>query len=58
MTRQLQIGGGYLAQSSKTLHFGLGEQPQIDRVVITWPGGRRQELKDVRANAVNDVREP
>jgi hypothetical protein len=58
MTRQVLSACGYLAQPSKTLHFGLGDRPQIDRVEIAWPGGRKQELKGVRANAVNEVVEP
>jgi len=49
---------GYLAQSSRTLHFGLGERADIDRVEITWPSGLRQVLKGVVANRRHDVVEP
>jgi hypothetical protein len=55
LTRQVQAAGGYLSQSSRTLHFGLGDQEQIDRVEVTWPGGRRQRLDGFRVNARNDV---
>jgi hypothetical protein len=58
MTRQVQGMGGYLAQSSRTLHFGLGDRPEIDRVEITWPGGLTQRLDGVTANRINDVVEP
>lgn len=44
MTRTLLAGEGYLAQSSKWLHFGLGEADAVSRVEITWPDGARQEL--------------
>ena len=37
MIRQVKPAGGYLSQSSKTLHFGLGDRPKIDRVEIIWP---------------------
>ncbi len=57
-TRQVQGAGGYLAESSRTVHFGLGDDPKIDRVEITWPSGLRQTLKDVAVNAVRDVTEP
>jgi len=58
MTRQVLAGGGYLSQCSKTLHFGLGDQPRIDRVEITWPGrSRPQQLKNFDANTVNPVDE-
>ena len=34
-----RAGDGYLAQSTKWLHFGLGALDRIDRVVVTWPDG-------------------
>jgi hypothetical protein len=59
MTRQVCGAGGYLSQSSHTLHFGLGDRPEFDRVEITWPGRREpQVLKGLAANAVHDVIEP
>jgi len=44
MMRQLCPAGGYLSQSSKTLHFGLGERSKIDKVEIRWPRGGRTEM--------------
>jgi hypothetical protein len=58
MTRQVVGAGGYLSQSSRVLHFGLGDRPAIDRVEVTWPGGRKQDLGAVAANTVHDVVEP
>jgi hypothetical protein len=58
MTRQVQAGGGYLSQCSRTVHFGLGDDPEIDRVEITWPGGTRQRLEGVQVNTRQDVSEP
>ena len=39
MVRQVQGAGGYLSQSSKTVHFGLGNRTRVDRVEILWPRG-------------------
>src|SRR5207237_10228696 len=58
LTRQVQGAGGYLAQSSKTVHFGLGDTTAFDRVEITWPSGLRQRLDGVAANKLHDVAEP
>jgi hypothetical protein len=58
LTRQVQGAGGYLSQSSRVLHFGLGDRAEVDRVEITWPRGLRQRLDKVRVNAVNHVVEP
>jgi len=38
MVRQVHAAGGYLSQSSKTLHFGLGDRTKIDRAEVRWPG--------------------
>src|SRR5262249_55670830 len=44
MVRQVQAAGGYLSQSSKTVHFGLGDRKAIDRVEIRWPSGLQQRI--------------
>ncbi len=36
--QSLRAGEGFLAQSSKWLHFGLGDADQIEKVVVQWPG--------------------
>jgi hypothetical protein len=57
LTRQVNTACGYLAQSSKVLHFGLGEKSKIDRVEITWPGGKRQTLAPPEVNKLHEVKE-
>ncbi|HKY33344.1 MAG TPA: tetratricopeptide repeat protein, partial [Candidatus Polarisedimenticolia bacterium] len=49
--RTLHAGEGYLAQSSKWLHFGLGPSPSPDavsKVVVRWPGGKAEEFIGLR----------
>jgi peroxiredoxin len=46
--RTVKLGEGYLGQSSRWLHFGLGAQPDIASVRVTWPGGKTEEIKDCR----------
>jgi enediyne biosynthesis protein E4 len=58
LTRQVQAPGGYLAQSSKTLHFGLGARSAVERVEIRWPSGVRQVLPHPSLNGLHDVTEP
>lgn len=55
MLRQVQSGGGYLSQSSKTLHFGLGDDPAIDRVEIRWPSGIHQVLFNLEADRLHEI---
>lgn len=58
LTRQVNPAGGYLSQSSKTLHFGLGKYDHIDRVEITWPSGTVQKLEPPKINSVHQIVEP
>ena len=44
MTRQVEAGSGYSAQSMLPVHFGLGSASQIDKVEITWPSGHVQRF--------------
>lgn len=58
LTRQVHAAGGYLSQSSRLLHFGLGDGTKIDRVEVYWPGGRRHTITDVALNKVHRLTEP
>jgi tetratricopeptide (TPR) repeat protein len=49
-------GSGYLSQHTKTLYFGLGEKGAAV-VKILWPSGLEQELGELAAGALYDVRE-
>ena len=51
-------GSGFCAQNQRRLHFGLGRQRTIDRVVIRWPSGRTQELQRPDAGRIHQVQEP
>jgi enediyne biosynthesis protein E4 len=56
--RQVAPTGGYLSHSSRTLHFGLGDDERIDRVEIRWPSGAIQVLQSPAINRRHDVVEP
>ena len=45
LIKTLRAGEGFLAQSTKWLHFGLGQTPRVEKVIVHWPGsGTREEL--------------
>jgi hypothetical protein len=58
MVRQVHAAGGYLAQSSMVVHFGLGDRTKIDRVEVRWPGGLTQRIEAPEINAVIPLTEP
>ena len=50
--KTLYAGSGFLSQSSKWVHFGLGPAAEIERIVVHWPGG----TSEVFTGAVADRR--
>jgi hypothetical protein len=57
MVRQVEAAGGYLSQSSRTVHFGLGDRKEVDRVEIAWPGGQTQTIERPALNRLYPVTE-
>ena len=49
--RGLRAGEGFLGQSSKWLHFGLGESKAIDSLTVYWPGGKAESFSDLQPNS-------
>jgi hypothetical protein len=58
MVRQVHPAGGYLSQSSRKVHFGLGNREKIDRVEIAWPSGIRQTIQQPDINMLHRLVEP
>jgi hypothetical protein len=58
MTRQVAGAGGYLSQSSRTLHFGLGDRKQIDYIEILWPSGVKERIDRPAINTLHRRTEP
>lgn len=44
LVRAVRSGEGFLAQSSKWLHFGLGAETAVAGLTVRWPSGLVQEL--------------
>ncbi|MEO7145213.1 MAG: CRTAC1 family protein, partial [Bryobacteraceae bacterium] len=49
---------GYASSVLAPVHFGLGAQAVVPTIEIDWPSGVRQELHNVKADRVLEVREP
>jgi len=54
----VKAGSGYLGSSDPRIHFGLGKDPQIDRIQIHWPDGSQQVLENLRVDEFRVVEEP
>ena len=49
---------GYASSSDPRVHFGLGKDAMVKRLIIEWPSGVRQQLSDVRTDQILKVVEP
>jgi enediyne biosynthesis protein E4 len=56
--RQLVLARGYMSSSEPMLHFGLGEDTLIRRMVVTWPSGHVQTFDNLGVDRRYTVTEP
>ena len=52
---EVRAGGSYISQNDLRLHFGLGSETRITKIEITWPNGKREELKDLAADTIYTI---
>jgi enediyne biosynthesis protein E4 len=51
-------GSGFCSENQRRLHFGLGKNAQLEKVVIRWPSGRTQTIANPLMSQVNKIKEP
>ena len=56
-SRLVRGGSSYLSQSELPVTFGLGDEDQIDRVAVEWPGGASEEHKNLAARKAYELTE-
>lgn len=57
-TQHVVSASGFCAQNQRRLHFGLGAATGVDRVVVHWPSGARQEIPAPAMDRVHHLLEP
>ncbi len=55
--RRARADGSYASANDPRVLVGLGDAPQIEKVVVRWPSGRVEEFKDVAAGTYTTLRE-
>ncbi|KAA3623198.1 MAG: hypothetical protein DWQ02_24845, partial [Bacteroidetes bacterium] len=55
--QELTLTRGFKSSVDRNLHFGLGDQIQVDKVVVEWPGGGQSIMNDVAVNQVLEIEE-
>jgi hypothetical protein len=56
--QEVSGGSGFAAENDRRLHFGLGTNPQIEKVAIRWPSGKLQTIDKPAANQLHKMKEP
>ena len=56
--QEVSGGSGFGAQNQRRVHFGLGKEPHIDKVVIRWPSGKIQTLPAPQIGHIHRIKEP
>ena len=50
LIKTVRAGEAFLSQSSKWLHFGLGDAEGIEKLVVRWPNGEAEEFTDLQSD--------
>src|SRR5438876_2697711 len=53
----VRSGSSYCSQSDLALTFGLGADPQVTALEISWPSGAKERLTNIGANQFITVEE-
>ena len=57
-TKTLTLSRGFMSSNEPLLHFGLGEAPALESLLITWPSGTRQKIGPLAAGKLHVITEP
>lgn len=54
-SKTLFVSRGYQSSVTNKLHFGLGNKSAIDSIIVKWPDGKAQVLKNPKINSLIGV---
>ncbi|HFA49224.1 MAG TPA: T9SS type A sorting domain-containing protein [Bacteroidetes bacterium] len=49
--REMRSGQGFSPMNSLNLHFGLGQEKQVDSLLVKWPSGIVSKLENLQADS-------
>ncbi|MFT5166560.1 MAG: hypothetical protein ACI8P3_001792 [Saprospiraceae bacterium] len=48
--QEVTTNRGFLSSSGSTLHFGLGNEEEVDRIEVLFPNGKTSKLENIQAD--------
>jgi hypothetical protein len=54
---EVTSGGSYLSQNDLRIHFGLGDQLNVDKAEVMWPDGAVERLANLASDRFYTIRE-
>jgi hypothetical protein len=55
--QQVSGGGGFCSQNQRRLHFGLGNNPHVEKAEIRWPSGKTETIDNPTVGQVYKIKE-
>ena len=55
--RHVHTDGSYLSAHDSRVHFGLGSDPNLQGVLVHWPGGTREVFEGIKPDAIVTLRQ-
>ena len=56
--RESRTASSFASQNDLTVHFGIGGLERVPRLLVHWPGGRKQALEELPARRTVLLFEP
>jgi enediyne biosynthesis protein E4 len=50
--RSVRTDSSYLSAHDPRVHFGLGDKPDVEAVLVHWPNGSRERFDSIRSNRI------
>jgi len=57
LVRRVHTDSGYLSANDVRVHFGLGDQPEIEAVQVSWPDGSKERFEMVKCDRIVMLRQ-
>src|ERR1700745_1858342 len=57
LVRHVHTDSSYLSANDVRVHFGLGDQPEIEAVQVSWPDRSKERFESVKCDRIVTLRQ-